>query len=95
LNYGAVDIPYARRNANLLWREFNQHLYSAVYIIQYIGCATNMPLPGEKLDWSMATELEFQSDAAAFVRISRLLPDFSDTGERAPEQSSKSPTPSA
>jgi hypothetical protein len=74
MNYGAVDFEEAKRDHTLLEGLF-RHLYYDIYLIQQIDLANGRVLPQYEI-WSgqpRVPVLEFQNDANATVRISRLL----------------------
>ncbi len=73
MNYGAVDFDNAKQDPNVL-AGLKRHLYYDIYLVQQIDLATNKPLPQFAL-WPKQARtpvLEFQNDANASVRISRL-----------------------
>jgi hypothetical protein len=73
MDYGAINFEGARRDPYLL-SAFARHLFYDIYVIQPIQLSTNQPLAGYEL-WPnrrLETVLEFQNDADALVRISRL-----------------------
>jgi hypothetical protein len=74
MNYGAVDFEAARQDPTLL-DSLSRRLFYDIYLIQQIDLTSKAPLPQYEIwpERPRQTLLEFQNDANATVRISRLL----------------------
>jgi len=74
LDYGAVDFPYADREAAVLRTWLENHLCREIWVIQRIAYATHQPLADDRLDpaFVLATLAEEQTSAESFVRISKV-----------------------
>jgi hypothetical protein len=74
MDYGAVDFESARQDPSLL-EGLSRHLFYDIYLVQQIDLGTKKPMPQYEVwpERPKQTMLEFQNDANATVRISRLL----------------------
>jgi hypothetical protein len=74
MNYGAIDFESAKQDATLL-ESLSRHLFYDIYLVQQIDLTNNAPLPQQNIwpDRPREPMLEFQNDANATIRISRLL----------------------
>ncbi len=74
MEYGAIDFDSAKQDASLL-DSLSRRLYYDIYLVQQIDLGTHKPLPQHDIwpDRSRENLLEFQNDANATVRISRLV----------------------
>ncbi len=74
MDYGAVDFENAKRDPSVL-EGLARHLYYDVYLVQQIDLSNNQPLPQFQIwpDRPVQPMLEFQNDANATVRISRVV----------------------
>lgn len=72
-NYGAVDFNYAN-NDKALPREYNNHLFSDVFVVQKIEFATQQPTTQTRLNdrFELEKMLELETDGKGFVRISKV-----------------------
>jgi hypothetical protein len=73
MNYGAVDFESAKQDPSLL-EAHARHLFYDIYLVQQIDLTTKKPLPQFEIWPERARQplIEFQNDANATVRISRL-----------------------
>lgn len=73
MNYGATDFESAKADASLL-ASLDRHLFYDLYLVQQIDLTTNRPIPQHEIwpERPRTTMLEFQNDANATVRISRV-----------------------
>jgi len=73
MNYGALDFDAAKQDPNLL-EALARHLFFDIYLVQQIDLSTHKVLPQFEIwpDRPSQTMIEFQNDANATVRISRL-----------------------
>ena len=73
MEYGALDYDTARQDA-LLLPALSRRLFYDVYLVQKISLTTHQPVPQHEIwpDRPRQTVLEFQNDANAMIRISRL-----------------------
>lgn len=73
MNYGAVDFELAKQDPSLL-EGHARHLFYDIYLVQQIDLTTKKPLPQFEIWPERARQplIEFQNDANATVRISRL-----------------------
>ena len=74
MNYGSVDFEEAKRDTGVLdglWR----HLFYDIYLVQQVDLGTKKVMPQYEIwpELPKQTMLEFQNDANATVRISRLV----------------------
>ena len=74
MDYGAVDFESAKQDPSLL-EGLARHLYYDIYLVQQIDLGNNQPLPPFQIwpDRPVQPLLEFQNDANATVRISRVV----------------------
>jgi len=76
-DYGAVTFTYARNHKEELLREFNQHLYSDIFVVQEIDDKTRKPFRGTALDDDFKLESVFEIQKRpkplSSLRISRVL----------------------
>ncbi len=74
MNYGSVDFEEAKRDPSVL-EGLARHLYYDIYLVQQVDLATNKVMPQYEIWPGRASipMLEFQNDANATVRISRLV----------------------
>ncbi len=74
MEYGATDFDNARQDAGLL-EAWSRHLFYDMYVVQQIDLSTRKPMPQFEIwpDRPKQTMLEFQNDANATVRISKLV----------------------
>ena len=74
MDYGAIDFDSARQDPSLL-EGLARHLYYDVYLVQQIDLSTGKPFPQFEIwpERTKQTMLEFQNDANATVRISRVV----------------------
>jgi hypothetical protein len=73
-DYGAVDFGYARGHSGQLLENLQRHLFQNIYTAQWIDYDTRQP-PGDQVlpvSWHLVPVLEIQTDAAHFMRISRV-----------------------
>ena len=73
MEYGSVDFESAKNDPSLL-DAHARHLFYDIYLVQQIDLGTNKPLPQFDIWPERARQslIEFQNDANATVRISRL-----------------------
>jgi 4-amino-4-deoxy-L-arabinose transferase-like glycosyltransferase len=73
MDYGSVDFETARNDPSIL-ESLNRKLYYDIYLVQVIDLTTNQPLPQYRIwpERQAIPMIEFQNDANATVRISRL-----------------------
>jgi 4-amino-4-deoxy-L-arabinose transferase-like glycosyltransferase len=73
MNYGAVDFDNAKQDPGVL-QGLTRHLFYDIYLVQQIDINTDKPLPQFEIwpEQARTPLLEFQNDANATVRISRL-----------------------
>lgn len=74
MEYGATDFDNARQDPGLL-EAWSRHLFYDIYLIQQIDLSTRKPMPQFEIwpDRPKQAMLEFQNDANATVRISKLV----------------------
>jgi len=74
MEYGALDFESAKQDSTLL-SALARRLFYDIYLVQQIDLGTNKPTPQLEIwpDRPKQTLLEFQNDANATIRISRLL----------------------
>jgi hypothetical protein len=74
MEYGATDFDGARQDAGLV-EAWSRHLFYDMYLVQQIDLTTRKPMPQFEIwpDRPKQTLLEFQNDANATVRISKLV----------------------
>lgn len=74
MEYGATDFDNARQDAGLL-EAWSRHLFYDIYVVQQIDLSTRKPMPQFEIwpDRPKQAMLEFQNDANATVRISKLV----------------------
>jgi len=74
MNYGALDFDAAKQDPNLL-EALSRHLFFDIYLVQQIDLTTHKPLPQFEIwpEQASIPMVEFQNDANATVRISRLV----------------------
>ena len=76
MEYGALDFESAKQDRTLL-DALSRRLFYDIYVVQQIDLNTRQPLPPYVI-WphrAKETMIEFQNDANATVRISRLVRD--------------------
>ena len=73
MNYGAVDFDNARQDPAVI-DGMTRHLFYDIYLVQQIDLGTNKALPQFEIwpERARTPLIEFQNDANATVRISRL-----------------------
>ncbi len=73
-NYGAVGFNYANNDKGLPL-EYNNHLYSDIFVMQKIDYSTQQPTAGTFLDSKYILEkiTELETDVKGFIRISRVV----------------------
>jgi hypothetical protein len=73
-NYGAVDFKYANRDQSLP-REYNDHLYSDIFVLQKIEYLTQKPTVETQLSDRYILEKisETETDGSGFMRISKII----------------------
>jgi 4-amino-4-deoxy-L-arabinose transferase-like glycosyltransferase len=73
MNYGSVDFETAKNDPSIL-EGLTRKLYYDIYLVQQIDLTTNEPLPQYRIwpERPVQPMIEFQNDANATVRISRL-----------------------
>jgi hypothetical protein len=73
MEYGALDYETAKQDPALL-DSLSRRLFYDVYLVQQVSLTTHQPLPQFEIwpERARQTMLEFQNDANATVRISRL-----------------------
>ena len=73
MNYGALDFEAAKQDPNLL-EALSRHLFYDIYLVQQVDLTTHKVLPQFEIwpDRPSQPMIEFQNDANATVRISRL-----------------------
>ncbi|HTL48832.1 MAG TPA: hypothetical protein VL688_12300 [Verrucomicrobiae bacterium] len=75
--YGAVNFYSANANKDELLGEFGHHLFSDIFVIQEIVCATDEPTPETRLDpaFHLQKILEYakQYPASSKMRLSRVV----------------------
>lgn len=73
MEYGATDFESARNDPSLL-EGLSRRLFYDVYLVQQVDLGTRKPVPQNEIwpDRPRTTMIEFQNDANATVRISRL-----------------------
>ena len=74
MSYGSVDFETAKNDASVL-EGLTRHLFYDIYLVQQIDLGTNQPMPQYQIwpERARVPMLEFQNDANATVRISRLV----------------------
>jgi hypothetical protein len=74
MDYGAVDFETAKHDPSIL-EGLTRKLYYDIYLVQLIDLTTNEPLPQYRIwpERPVIPMIEFQNDANATVRISRLV----------------------
>jgi hypothetical protein len=73
MEYGALDFETAKQDPALL-EALSRRLFYDIYLVQQIDLATHKPLPQHEIwpERPRETMVEFQNDANATVRVSRL-----------------------
>jgi hypothetical protein len=73
MNYGAMDFETAKNDPSLL-PSHDRHLFFDTYLVQQIDLTSNKPIPQHEIwpERARMPMIEFQNDANATVRISRL-----------------------
>ena len=73
MEYGALDYDSAKQDGALL-DAWARHLFYDIYLVQQIDLTTHKPMPQFEIwpDRPRQALVEFQNDANATVRISRL-----------------------
>src|ERR1039457_65976 len=73
MNYGAMDFDSAKNDPSLIGSH-DRHLFYDTYLVQQIDLTTGKPLPQFEIwpERARTPMIEFQNDANATVRISRL-----------------------
>jgi len=73
MDYGAMSFESARRDP-FIFEALARRLFFDIYVVQQIKLSTKEPLPGYEFwsDRQLDTVLEFQNDANALIRISRV-----------------------
>jgi hypothetical protein len=73
MEYGATDFDAAKQDPGLL-DALSRRLFFDIYLVQQVDLTTHKPLPQHDIwpDRARQTMIEFQNDANATVRISRL-----------------------
>jgi hypothetical protein len=74
MEYGAADFESAKQDPGML-DALSRRLYYDIYLVQQIDLGTHKPIPQHEIwaDRARETLLEFQNDANATVRISRIV----------------------
>jgi hypothetical protein len=74
MEYGALDFESARQDKTLL-DALSRRLFYDIYLVQQIDLSTNRPTPPHEIwpERARETMIEFQNDANATVRVSRLV----------------------
>jgi hypothetical protein len=74
MNYGSIDFGEAARDPSVL-ESLSRRLFYDIYLVQQVDLSTNKVLPPYEIwpERPKQTMLEFQNDANATVRISRLV----------------------
>jgi hypothetical protein len=74
MEYGATDFENAKQDPGLL-EAWSRHLFFDMYLVQQIDLTTRRPLPQHDIWQGRPRQaiIEFQNDANATVRISKLL----------------------
>jgi hypothetical protein len=74
MEYGAVDFEGARQDPGLV-EAWSRHLFYDIYLVQQIDLSTRKPMPQFEIwpERQKQSLLEFQNDANATVRISKLV----------------------
>jgi hypothetical protein len=74
MEYGALDFETAKRDSSLL-EALSRRLFYDIYLVQQVDLSTHKVLPQYEIwpDRPRETMIEFQNDANATVRISRLV----------------------
>jgi 4-amino-4-deoxy-L-arabinose transferase-like glycosyltransferase len=74
MEYGAFDFDAARQDASLL-DSLDRHLFFDIYLVQQIDLGTHRPVPQHEIwpERGRQPMIEFQNDANATIRVSRLL----------------------
>ena len=74
MNYGALDFESAKQDPGTLGG-LDRHLFYDIYLVQPVDLSTNKPFPQFDIwpERGRTPVLEFQNDANATVRISRML----------------------
>ncbi len=75
-NYGAISYTTANQEASTLLRQYKNHLFSSIYVIQSISYQTNSPLQDNIVDsrYSLETVSELQMLGSYYFRISWVRP---------------------
>ena len=73
MNYGALDFETAKQDPSLL-EALSRHLFYDIYLVQQVDLTTHKVLPQFEIwpDRTSQPMIEFQNDANATIRISRL-----------------------
>jgi 4-amino-4-deoxy-L-arabinose transferase-like glycosyltransferase len=74
MEYGALDYDTAKQDPTIV-DSLSRRLFYDIYLVQQINLTTHQPLPQFEIwpDHPRQTVLEFQNDANATVRISRMM----------------------
>lgn len=74
MEYGAADFDSAKQDPGLL-DAWSRHLFYDIYLVQQIDLSTRRPMPQHEIwpDRPRQALVEFQNDANATVRISKLV----------------------
>ena len=74
MEYGALDFETAKQDSSLL-EGLARHLFYDIYVVQQINLGNHQPMPQFQIwpERQLQTMLEFQNDANASVRISRVV----------------------
>jgi hypothetical protein len=72
---GSVNFGYANRHRDALLKELRRRLFSDIFVAQRVSFADLEPIRTERLDpgFALETLVELQSNAAHYLRISRVL----------------------
>jgi hypothetical protein len=76
MNYGSVNFEEAKADPSVL-EALSRRLFYDIYLVQQIDLGANKPMPQYEIwpERAKQTMIEFQNDANATVRISRLVRD--------------------
>jgi hypothetical protein len=74
MEYGSLDFETAKQDPTLL-DSLSRRLFFDIYLVQQIDLTTGKPLPQFEIwpERAKQTMVEFQNDANATVRVSRLV----------------------
>jgi len=84
-NYGAVDFYYANQHKDQILREFEERVFSDIFVIQEVDMVTRVPNERTALDsaYRLNAVFERQKDYTTLLRFSRVVGSKEDSGAQA------------